>query len=386
MGNCSESPRDPIFFFFHSDIDRLWARWQWQHNRFTTDGANSKVYFPNDAYAAGSAEALGHHLKDSLWPWNMLHGPAAPGDDNDDRPPTNPESPFPQSPLPGVWNTDAVGPRVTTMIDYLGSAGGQDLGFCYDDTEFGGRPVIVPSPQDNLLAATEIAQDRAQPFQKRIESISRMSQSRSANVDELLMQIFKDNTQSDQIRSEAFRAASGASKPAWVTSALETIQQPNQASDTLRAELIEQVGIVSMFSRDGHHRRREIQERLSQLLTPAESPAIRHAVLASLIAEPTVKTIQLLRQALVQKDESIVTRQQAADLLAVAAPGQNLDVLRELLSAKESEPVRISALLALGEDRASLPQRRKLAADITQSLALREAAVRSLLGMMSSRS
>src|SRR5207245_949802 len=120
MGDCQRSPRDPIFWLFHCDLDRSWALWQATKGRFGTTGANESDYMPNDAYSPGSFNALGHHLKDTMWPWDGVTGPGAPADSQDDRPPLAPGGMFPKALLPELWPTVDAKPRPADMIDYLG--------------------------------------------------------------------------------------------------------------------------------------------------------------------------------------------------------------------------------------------------------------------------
>lgn len=114
--NPTVAPRDPLFFLLHCNVDRLWAKWQWSY----------KLYDPADARSyVGGAFIPGHNLGDDLWPWC---GPNKPG-----RPPAAPGGPMAVSPM-----TTAPGPtpKVSSMMDYLGTAGVAHQGFAYDDVPF----------------------------------------------------------------------------------------------------------------------------------------------------------------------------------------------------------------------------------------------------------
>jgi tyrosinase len=109
--------RDPLFFMLHANVDRLWAKWQWAHQRASPDEAL--------AFAPSRFDRVGHRLQDTMWPWNGVTG--------GQRPPTAPGGPFPSSPSttrPGLT------PRVRAMIDYQAIGGGAPLGFAYDDVPF----------------------------------------------------------------------------------------------------------------------------------------------------------------------------------------------------------------------------------------------------------
>jgi tyrosinase len=116
--------RDPLFFMLHANVDRLWAKWQKQKRRTNFNDP--------DAFAAPSPDRIGHHLGDTMWPWNGIIG--AP------RPPTAPGGPFPpaaSTPAPGPK------PKVQSMLDILAVNGGDSLGYGYDDVPFEIPPTLV---------------------------------------------------------------------------------------------------------------------------------------------------------------------------------------------------------------------------------------------------
>jgi tyrosinase len=116
--------RDPLFFMLHANVDRLWAKWQWVKRRVSSSDPR--------AFAPLSPNRVGHHLGDTMWPWN--------GDTNSPRPPTAPGGPFHGSsvtPAPGPT------PKVESVFDHLGVTGGDPLGFAYDDVPFELLPTVV---------------------------------------------------------------------------------------------------------------------------------------------------------------------------------------------------------------------------------------------------
>lgn len=116
--------RDPLFFMLHANVDRLWAKWQWLKHR------------ADPALAAGFAPAnpnrIGHHLGDTMWPWNR--------DTNPPRPSTAPGGHFPNTavtPAPGPT------PKVEQVFDHLAVKGGDPLACAYDDVPFELPPTVV---------------------------------------------------------------------------------------------------------------------------------------------------------------------------------------------------------------------------------------------------
>jgi tyrosinase len=115
---------DPLFFMLHANVDRLWAKWQQQNRRAD--------FRDPDAFAAPSPDRIGHHLGDTMWPWN--------GDTESPRPSTAPGGPFPPTaatPAPGQT------PMVQAMLDSLAVTGGDALGYAYDDVPFEIPPTVV---------------------------------------------------------------------------------------------------------------------------------------------------------------------------------------------------------------------------------------------------
>lgn len=123
-GSISTIPtaaRDPLFFLLHCNVDRLWAKWQQQNNRF--DASVASAY---DSGPTPTSLLAGHNLGDSLWPWNGIVTPPRP-------------STAPGGDLARSASVTAPGPSplVKQMLDYLGrlSAAAQ-MGFAYDDVSF----------------------------------------------------------------------------------------------------------------------------------------------------------------------------------------------------------------------------------------------------------
>ena len=120
-GSISSIPtaaKDPLFFLLHCNVDRLWAKWQRQNNRFNPAQAAS--------YDSNPGNPIGHKLPDTMWPWNGVTG--AP------RPPTAPGGAMASS---ACVSAPGAQPRVQSSLDYQGSVSANSrLGFDYDDVQF----------------------------------------------------------------------------------------------------------------------------------------------------------------------------------------------------------------------------------------------------------
>jgi tyrosinase len=118
IASIGTAARDPLFFLLHCNVDRLWAKWQRQNNRF--DPAQAA------AFVGSGSNPIGHNLPDTMWPWNGITGGS--------RPPTAPGGTMASSlcaSAPGLR------PRVRDSLDFQGNVtASARLGFDYDDVPF----------------------------------------------------------------------------------------------------------------------------------------------------------------------------------------------------------------------------------------------------------
>ena len=129
IGAIGRAPADPLFFMLHTNIDRLWAKWQWITSGNRYDPADSNAYNRQGSGnpRLGSHEGIGNYTLDTMWPWN--------GELGRPRPPVAPGGPYPASPLTVSAPGDT--PQVRSMIDFQGQrTRASELGFAYDDVPF----------------------------------------------------------------------------------------------------------------------------------------------------------------------------------------------------------------------------------------------------------
>ncbi len=135
IGSVPTAARDPLFFMLHSNVDRLWAKWQWLYGR--DDETVTSSYDPLGAYAAPCSfpRRLGQNASDNMWPWDGTTGFVTPGDPCTQRPSVAPGGALP--PAVGGWGPPPI-PKPHDVVDYdrwrLAGAGG--LGYAYDDVPF----------------------------------------------------------------------------------------------------------------------------------------------------------------------------------------------------------------------------------------------------------
>lgn len=126
------SPRDPLFFLLHANVDRAWAEWQQMFDRFD---ASTESYPYLGSYPGPTDPArlrAGSYGDDVMWPWSQDGGASTPNDPLDDWPTAG--FAFPK----GFPNEDIdLEPTPVAMIDYLNKNGGSlPHNACYDGLEY----------------------------------------------------------------------------------------------------------------------------------------------------------------------------------------------------------------------------------------------------------
>ena len=133
----ADAPMDPLFYFLHCNIDRLWAKWQWVNLRY--DPVQTATYnlqgghFSSPSVAPAYTENIqgritlnrtyGQYADDTMWPWDNVTGTTA-GTGTGSRPTVVPLTPFPiviGGLMPGSK------PNVKSMMDF------RIINFAYDD-------------------------------------------------------------------------------------------------------------------------------------------------------------------------------------------------------------------------------------------------------------
>ncbi|MEM7432646.1 MAG: tyrosinase family protein [Pseudomonadota bacterium] len=131
------SPRDPLFFLLHANVDRAWAEWQAKLGKFNKSEVSA--YSAQGAYpgSGGSSTPFrkSSYAQDVMWPWSQDDGSSTPNDSQDNWP----SSGFAFLPSPSGF-APVGDPTPASMIDYLGMLNSTDsTGFCYDHINYFGE-------------------------------------------------------------------------------------------------------------------------------------------------------------------------------------------------------------------------------------------------------
>jgi FtsP/CotA-like multicopper oxidase with cupredoxin domain/peroxiredoxin len=390
MQNCRESNADPVFYVFHCNHDYLWAKWQYTFNRFATDGSDPAHYSPGDAFTDANADktiALGHHLKDTMWPWDGTTGQVVAGQPYSNRPNVNGFGPFPQSPVPLLWPPAVAQPRPADVIDYAGYlTRANDLGFCYDDVPFGAQqaqarpiPLVVSTKlRESERLSRAVITDRGINVDARLLALRALSDAKSSLSPEsvkTLSTIVNDASEPADVRIEALRKWSTQAPADALHSSLSMIRDGRAPLNVRLAALREaasQIHFPEIPPEEAHR----IFDGLRQLIragvpAPLQAAAARHL---APVGDPAAKSLVIA--SLPPLGSTALSWQEAVALLRFYP--EEKERLRGFASSA-NDSISVAAIRALYNDADSVETRKHLALDDQRSLMSRVAAIQSLI-------
>jgi FtsP/CotA-like multicopper oxidase with cupredoxin domain/peroxiredoxin len=369
MQNCQTSPRDPIFWVFHTGLDRQWAHWQYLQNRFDPAGAGGS-YFPlgsfenpnpkpapgdcDNVLEANSCVPITHRIDDNLWPWSEKFGQGT------TKKGSLPQAsfaqpvlhPFPAAPVAGLWPAADAHPTPGDMIDYLGiNPGRLPMGFGYDDSPYG----AAAAPRAGSLVAAAAPAEPAADL------------SVASNV-----------SGDPSMRAAALRSAEENDDPHWVDAALAVVADRDHGSAQLTADALSLLSEAMMLTAQGSGRESDIIKAMDGALADPRE-IVRLAALWPLVdMGHGGVAVAALTQALQSPEGASFEPGDAIRGLSLAGQAiVDAPLIRPYLAA-EDPAVRITAISALGSDPGSAPIIRQILADRGQATAFRLAALRAL--------
>jgi peroxiredoxin len=399
MQNCMTSPRDPIFWVFHTGFDRQWAHWQYLNNRFDATGGGDS-YAPlgdfahplaplpgpgdcDDVTTANNCIPITHRVGDQLWPWSGQLGKAA--TKKGSLPQTSFGQPFihpfPTAPAPGLWPQQPARPKTGDMVDYLGLGSGRlPMGFGYDDTPYGKAPapaLIAAQSAVTSTAQQEKVSNRKLTTSQRLAAVQSL-ESAAAPAGQSLLAVARAKDEDDVLRAGALRAAQQVDAPTWIDEALTILKDRDASHATLAVETVNLLSEAMMLTTRGTARRNEIATALDSALSDPREPVRLAALWAVVGMDHSATAVAVLTQALNSPAGAPFTPHDAIRGLALARQATaNAPLIRPYL-AHADPALRALAVSALAGDADSRPAILQLLADRAQPLEVRLAALRAI--------
>lgn len=399
MQNCATSPRDPVFWVFHTGFDRQWAHWQYLNNRFDPSG-KADSFCPLGTYEnpqpncgpptipgdcaiedTNSCIPVNHHSADKLWPWNGKSGQGANAHGNYPQPDMAAPFtyPFAAAPIPGLWPKTEVQPTAGDMADYLGLFTGLEMGFVYDDTPYGKQPspalIPVVKPADLKLFA-----NASKPAPERLAAASRLMSTMPTtqeNVD-AVADVLEGTHQDESVRLEAFNLLKHNSED-WMDDASGLLSSPEKSTPALAVEAIKSLSTALMQSGLNAEEHKEVVATLEKSLADPRPPVRLEALRALAPMGHSKAVVPALTASLGEGNNGGFTPAQAIKgLMSAGAAQTQAALIRPHLDSPDPE-VRSAAVSALTGDVASRAAIQKILADRTQPDSVRLPAIQALL-------
>jgi Common central domain of tyrosinase len=338
------SPRDPLFFLLHANVDRQWARWQWQHDRF---GVSADDYSPTGSYPGSTVPdrvRIGHYLEETMWPWNQQQGdPGTPADPGDDRPDSAPGGPFPPA-TPFILGPPST-PKPRDMIDYLGR---QDptkgLGVCYDDIPF--APSTSSPPRPTPFAAGQLATllDEAKPLPERIAAAGAAKGASGEQLKKVFELVGKDDADAN-LRLAAFQAITMPSRKETIEELIKLSKQKSAPLE-LRRNVANRLHFALNFSRFGHTKRGDILEALRYLIDDTDL-MVREIAAASLAGFDDAPTLERLAEGISNPAKEVLPAETALRLLGSTQQPGYYDLFKKCFEDRSNPATRSAAARGL---------------------------------------
>ncbi|WP_316839195.1 tyrosinase family protein [Pedobacter gandavensis] len=390
VADVGKDPIDPLFFMMHSNVDRLWAKWQHMYNRF--DGHQMETYPHPDKYEGKRGEEwieewkqnatqeeldffdengfymqtnkdIGNFLEDTLWPWDL---------DTDDSRPMRKYKPgvdpefgegnmpeieieFPKSPTSNYPN----GPiTVKSTIDFQGRLNNNTpLGFDYDDIPYfdQDRKPSTEFAMDNLKDGDLLPKDN----EKQLWTLSQLK-----------------NNESDL--SERLKAIGSIDETSEVF--LDTILDIIADSDApvdLRVDLINRM-VAAKRENIFYPSRKPRFFNILRGLIDNQNKKLRFQAIGILTANQDSVVQKFLIDEINKTESDLISKSDAIFFLRQNPKPQHASLFLELYNQSKDPEVKRAAIAGLGNDPESKQLLIKIVLDGEEDFKIREAAALSL--------
>ncbi|WP_163409752.1 tyrosinase family protein [Flavobacterium ajazii] len=370
ISDIPTAPQDPVFFMLHSNVDRLWALWQNQWDRFTPEDADS--YSPQ-GLSPNRDLGFGAYSQQTQWPWN--------GDTQAPRPPQAPYGEYPTVKKGyKVLPNPASQPTIEEVIDYKGRLDpNNSIGFDYDNVPF--HFTVPPSlPLLKTMAMTG-NQHIQQILNKNLDSQLRLVALDSIEepIGELdgLTKIVTDKQEPAAVRSGVVQLLTrylGHTEEfvRILISILTDLSEPAE----LRKTVMLQIRVLGFEGSAFKQFRPIVIEGLRKLIRDKDRRIALEAI--DLLAYQKDEWLQReLKEGLENPEKAIVSDESAVYYLSLD-PHNFLDLFRKVAEESTDEKAKIMAIHALSSDTASKDFLLSLFGNKTESSEVREASAHAL--------
>ena len=372
VADIGKDPVDPLFHMLHSNVDRLWAKWQKMHNRMDPEDTAAYPYsrdkstnFPFSSYRRINRFSLknlqiGNFLEDRLWPWDWDYTYPRPNPDEpiftDQFPrvqpniklhlPTSPSVRYPQS-----------SPTVKDTVDYHGELDwSTNLGFDYDDVPYfqpgeQADPLVFGEYIQEQLSLFSIVMDSNQTLGRRFSAINNLRLIPAGMSQQTIIGILNSlNTQEEEEAAFALELLEKLPMEAPKTvEVLKDIILDDSKPTSMRVRSIELFKLSKRTNEAFYAHKPAVFAKLRTLLN-TEDRALRLAASTFLATEEDPDAQEHLQKQLNDNPDP-VSRQESIFLLSLTPHANHFPKLKEIVEdSNDTTEVREEAALALSRD------------------------------------
>lgn len=396
--DIGKDPVDPLFFMMHGNVDRLWARWQWEYNRFNGDEIKTYPFQGKydsvrgedweetseknaDGYYDVGDSDLGNFAEDTLWPWDLDQALSRPtrhwkssreGYGEGKAPQINIE--FPSS-LTSNYPTDRL--TVKSTIDYQDRVNNHVVqGFDYKYIPYLEKDkVIIPKvPLDYLEESRMTFFNANAKLSDRFDAANSLPLL-NAEDDKKLDDIIKDKSENISLRLKSIGLTNEA-KVTFLDSALKIIDDDKEDAE-VRMGMIQKVFHSKRSNKQFASRKPEFFNALRGLLKNENNQLRLDAI--EILAAHEDEVVQEFLVEEVQKEKSeFISKKDALFFLSQGVKNHHVKLFLEVFEKDTDEQVQKGVIEGLGNNLESYEFIKAVLLNKKQSYIVREAAALSL--------
>lgn len=369
ISDIPTAPQDPVFFMLHSNVDRLWALWQNNWDRFDPEDADS--YSPQ-GLSPNRDLGFGAYSLQTQWPWN--------GDTQSPRPPQAPYGAYPTvSKGYKVLPKPTSQPTIEEVIDYKGRLDPMNsIGFDYDNVPF---HFTAPPSLPLLLKSMSGDQQIQKILDKSLDSQLRLAALDSFDepIDELdsLTGIVTDKLEPAAVRSGVVQLLTRylGHTEEFVRILISILTDTSEPAE-LRKTVMLQIRVLGFEGSAFKQFRPIVMEGLRKLIRDEDKHISLEAI--DLLAYQKDEWLQReLKEGLENPEKAIVSDEAAVYYLSLD-PHNFLDLFKKIASESGDEKAKIMAIHALSSDTSSTDFLLSLFENKNETSEVREASAHAL--------